>query len=130
MSLQTAAMTTLAPSLQTSAAPARPMPLKIYISGKYYDKEDAKVSVYDHGLLYGDGVFEGLRSYGGKVFRLALHLRRLWDSAKAICLEIPISVEEMSKAVNETVKRNSIVDGYIRLVVTRGAGTLGLDPNK
>jgi branched-chain amino acid aminotransferase len=106
------------------------MSLKIYISGKFYDKEDAKISVYDHGLLYGDGVFEGLRSYGGKVFRLQEHLRRLYESAKAIWLTIPISIEEMAKAVNETLKLNNLVDAYIRLVVTRGAGSLGLDPNR
>lgn len=106
------------------------MSLKIYIAGKYYDKEDAKVSVYDHGLLYGDGVFEGMRSYGGKVFRLTEHLDRLWDSAKAIWLEIPTTKEELAQAVNETLKLNGIVDGYIRLLVTRGAGTLGLDPNR
>lgn len=106
------------------------MSLKIYISGKFYDKEDAKISVYDHGLLYGDGVFEGLRIYGGKVFRLAEHLDRLWNSAKAILLEIPISIDEMTAAVNETVATNGIEDGYVRLVVTRGAGTLGLDPNR
>jgi branched-chain amino acid aminotransferase len=106
------------------------MSLKIYISGKYYDKEDAKISVYDHGLLYGDGVFEGLRSYGGKVFRLQEHLRRLYESAKAIWLTIPIPVEEMAQAVNETLKVNNLVDAYIRLVVTRGAGSLGLDPNR
>jgi branched-chain amino acid aminotransferase len=106
------------------------MPLQIYINGKQYDKDDAKVSVYDHGLLYGDGVFEGLRSYGGKVFRLEAHLDRLWDSAKAIWLQIPISRAEMAKAVNDTVKANGIQDGYIRLVVTRGAGALGLDPRK
>lgn len=106
------------------------MSLKIYIDGKFYGKEDAKISVYDHGLLYGDGVFEGMRSYGGKVFRLQDHLDRLWDSAKAIWLEIPISKAEMTKAVNETLTMNGIKDGYIRLVVTRGVGTLGLDPNK
>jgi branched-chain amino acid aminotransferase len=106
------------------------MSLQIYISGKYYDKENAKISVYDHGLLYGDGVFEGMRSYGGRVFRLEQHLDRLWDSAKAIWLKIPISREEMAKAVNETLAKNGIQDGYIRLVVTRGAGSLGLDPNK
>ena len=114
--------------------PARPaaqaMSLKIYISGKYYDKEDAKISVYDHGLLYGDGIFEGLRSYGGKVFRLQEHLVRLYESAKAIWLTIPISLEEMTKAVNETLKVNNLSDAYIRLVVTRGAGSLGLDPNR
>ncbi|MBL9093811.1 MAG: branched-chain-amino-acid transaminase [Planctomycetaceae bacterium] len=106
------------------------MSLKIYISGKYYDKEDAKISVYDHGLLYGDGIFEGLRSYGGKVFRLQEHLVRLYESAKAIWLTIPISLEEMTKAVNETLKVNNLSDAYIRLVVTRGAGSLGLDPNR
>ena len=103
---------------------------KICINGTLFDKQDAKVSVYDHGLLYGDGVFEGLRSYGGKVFRLDEHLTRLWNSAKAILLEIPISREEMAKAVNDTLKANGLKDGYIRLVVTRGAGTLGLDPNR
>jgi branched-chain amino acid aminotransferase len=103
---------------------------KIWINGALFDKEDAKISVYDHGLLYGDGVFEGLRSYGGKVFRLKEHLDRLWDSAKAILLEIPFSREEVSRAIDETLKSNSISDGYIRLVVTRGAGSLGLDPNR
>ncbi|MBL9091278.1 MAG: branched-chain-amino-acid transaminase [Planctomycetaceae bacterium] len=106
------------------------MSLQIYISGKYYDKDDAKISVYDHGLLYGDGIFEGLRSYGGKVFRLQEHLVRLYESAKAIWLTIPISIEEMTKAVNETLKVNNLSDAYIRLVVTRGAGSLGLDPNR
>jgi branched-chain amino acid aminotransferase len=106
------------------------MSLQIYISGEFYDKENAKISVYDHGLLYGDGVFEGMRSYGGKVFRLAQHLDRLWDSAKAIWLTIPMTKEEMAKAVNETLARNNIQDGYIRLIVTRGVGALGLDPNK
>ena len=106
------------------------MPLQIYISGKLYDKENAKISVYDHGLLYGDGVFEGMRSYNGKVFRLGEHLDRLWNSAKAIWLTIPMSREDMAKAVNDTLAVNGIKDGYIRLLVTRGAGTLGLDPNK
>lgn len=106
------------------------MSLKIYISGKHYDKEDAKISVYDHGLLYGDGVFEGMRSYGGKVFRMDEHLDRLWSSAKAIWLEIPMTKAAMAEAVNETLKLNKISDGYIRLVVTRGAGSLGLDPNR
>ena len=103
---------------------------KIYINGTLFDKEDAKVSVYDHGLLYGDGVFEGLRSYGGNVFRLRQHLQRLWNSARSIMLEIPISIDEMSVAVIDTLKANNIVDGYVRLLVTRGAGSLGLDPNK
>ena len=106
------------------------MSLKIYINGHLFDQQDAKISVYDHGLLYGDGVFEGMRSYGGKVFRLEQHLDRLWNSAKAIRLEIPLTREEMAKAVQATLRANSIDDGYIRLVVTRGIGTLGLDPNK
>ena len=91
-------------------------PLKVYISGKLFDKAEAKISVYDHGLLYGDGVFEGIRSYGGKVFRLEEHLKRLWDSAKAIWLTIPMSREEMAKAVYDTLRVNNIADGYIRLV--------------
>jgi branched-chain amino acid aminotransferase len=106
------------------------MSLQVYINGTLYDKEDAKISVYDHGLLYGDGVFEGLRIYGGKVFRLEEHLERLWNSAKAIWLEIPMSREQLARAVKDTVKANGLRDGYVRLVVTRGAGTLGLDPNK
>lgn len=106
------------------------MALQIYINGKYYDKENAKISVYDHGLLYGDGVFEGMRSYSGKVFRLEEHLDRLWDSAKAIWLQIPISKQEMGTAVIKTLEINGIRDGYIRLIVTRGAGSLGLDPNR
>jgi branched-chain amino acid aminotransferase len=106
------------------------MSLKIFIDGKLYDKENAKISVYDHGLLYGDGVFEGMRSYGGRVFRLAQHIDRLWDSAKAIWLDIPMTKAEMTKAVNDTLALNEIQDGYVRLIVTRGVGTLGLDPNK
>jgi branched-chain amino acid aminotransferase len=105
------------------------MPLKVYISGQLFDKADAKISVYDHGLLYGDGVFEGIRSYNGKVFRLAEHLDRLWDSAKAIWLEIPLTKAEMARAIEETLAVNGITDGYIRAIVTRGVGTLGLDPN-
>jgi branched-chain amino acid aminotransferase len=137
MSLEIQTSASSSPALSRSAksavlSPAKnpAMTLKIYISGKYYDKESAKVSVYDHGFLYGDGVFEGMRSYGGKVFRLKAHLDRLWASAKAIWLKIPISQEEMAKAVNDTLATNGIKDGYIRLVVTRGAGALGLDPNK
>src|SRR5437773_11987868 len=103
MSLQAAAMPTLATSPQPSAPPPRPMSLKIYISGKYYDKENAKVSVYDHGFLYGDGVFEGMRSYCGKVFRLKQHLERLWASANAIWLKIPISPQEIAKASIDTL---------------------------
>ncbi|MCL4193706.1 MAG: branched-chain-amino-acid transaminase, partial [Thermoguttaceae bacterium] len=106
------------------------MSLKVFVNDRLYDKEDAKVSVYDHGLLYGDGVFEGIRSYGGKVFRLEEHLDRLWYSAKAIWLEIPMTKEAMAKAIADTLAANGIEDGYIRVVVTRGAGTLGLDPNR
>lgn len=106
------------------------MSLQIYITGKFYAKEDAKISVYDHGLLYGDGVFEGMRSYSGKVFRLEEHLDRLYESARAISLTIPMSKEEMAKATYETLQKNNLVDAYIRLIVTRGAGSLGLDPNR
>jgi branched-chain amino acid aminotransferase len=106
------------------------MSRKIFISGKLVPQEDAKISVYDHGLLYGDGVFEGLRSYGGKVFRLEEHVERLYDSAKAIWLTIPMPPDEMSAAINDTVRANDLQDGYIRAIVTRGAGSLGLDPNK
>ena len=106
------------------------MPPKVYVNGTLYDKEDAKISVYDHGFLYGDGVFEGIRSYGSKVFRLTEHLDRLWDSAKAIWLEIPITKQQMAKAIEDTLAVNGIEDGYIRVVVSRGSGTLGLDPNK
>jgi branched-chain amino acid aminotransferase len=103
---------------------------KIYISGKLYDKQDAKISVYDHGFLYGDGVFEGIRIYSGKVFRLREHIERLYESARSIYLEIPLSREQMIQAVNDTVKANERKEGYIRLVVTRGSGSLGLDPRK
>lgn len=103
---------------------------KVYIAGTLVDKEQAKVSVYDHGLLYGDGVFEGIRVYGGNVFLLKEHVERLYESARAIRLDIPISQPEMVEAVKNTVAANSIGDGYVRLVVTRGAGYLGLDPRK
>lgn len=106
------------------------MSRKIYIAGKLVPQEDAKISVYDHGLLYGDGVFEGLRAYGGKVFRLEQHVERLYDSAKAIWLTIPMSQKEMCTAINDTIRANDLVDCYVRAVVTRGAGSLGLDPNK
>jgi branched-chain amino acid aminotransferase len=104
------------------------MELQIYIDGKWYPKSEAKISVFDHGLLYGDGVFEGIRSYQGRVFKLDEHLNRLWESAHTIMLEIPMSQKEMEKAVIETLKRNKILNGYIRLVVTRGVGDLGLSP--
>ena len=106
------------------------MGLKIFLSGKLVDEADAKVSVFDHGLLYGDGVFEGIRVYGGKVFLHRQHIDRLYESAKAIRLVIPMTVEEMLRAVEQTVAANNIVDGYVRLVVTRGAGSLGLDIRK
>ena len=104
--------------------------MKIYIDGKYYDEKNAKVSVFDHGLLYGDGIFEGIRAYNGRVFRLREHIDRLFDSAKAILLEIPISHAAMMKAVVDTCRKNKLRDGYIRLIVTRGKGTLGLNPNR
>ncbi len=106
------------------------MSLQIYIAGEFHDKENAKISVYDHGLLYGDGVFEGMRSYSGKVFRLEQHLDRLYESALAICLTIPISKDQMALDVNKTLQVNSLTNAYIRLVVTRGSGSLGLDPNR
>lgn len=106
------------------------MSQQIYINGEYFSKDDAKISVYDHGLLYGDGVFEGMRIYSGKVFRLQQHLMRLWESAISIGLVIPITPEQMTKDVNQTVSNNRLDDGYIRLVVTRGSGSLGLDPNR
>src|SRR5438128_7966439 len=105
-------------------------PSKVYISGKLYDKADAKISVFDHGVLYGDGVFEGIRIYDGKVFRLKEHVERLYESARHIKLEIPMSREQMIEAILSTVKANNKQNGYIRLVVTRGAGYLGLDPRK
>ena len=107
-----------------------PEELKIYIDGKYYPKSEAKISVYDHGLLYGDGVFEGIRAYNGVVFKLKEHIDRLYKSAHPIFLKIPINKAEMSKAVVETLKKNNLKDAYIRLVVTRGVGDLGLDPRK
>ena len=106
------------------------MSLKVYVNGSLVPTEDAKISVYDHGLLYGDGVFEGIRSYGGRVFHLEEHVRRLYASAKAILLEIPIAADEMAGAIVSTLEANGIGDGYVRVVVTRGAGALGLDINK
>jgi branched-chain amino acid aminotransferase len=106
------------------------MPRIIFMNDRLVPEEEARVSVFDHGLLYGDGVFEGLRSYSGRVFRLDAHLDRLWDSARAISLEIPLAKDIVAKAVNETLAANKLVDGYVRLLVTRGAGSLGLDPNR
>jgi len=102
----------------------------IYFNGKFVKKQDARTSVYDHGFLYGDGVFEGIRAYNGRVFRLDGHLDRMYDSAKAIDLKIPLSKEDMKKAIIETLKRNGLKDAYIRPIVTRGDGDLGLDPRK
>ena len=104
--------------------------LLVYIDGEYYPKSQAKISVYDHGLLYGDGVFEGIRAYNGIVFKLREHIDRLYRSAHAIMLQIPIPKEEMIKIVLETLRKNGLKDAYIRLVVTRGIGDLGLDPRK
>src|SRR3954471_10567560 len=106
------------------------MSLKVYIGGKLYDKADAKISVYDHGLLYGDGVFEGIRAYSGRVFRLKEHVDRLYESAISIHLAVPMPREAMARAIVDTLAANKLVDAYIRVVVTRGAGSLGLDPRK
>ena len=103
---------------------------RVYINGQYFDKDEAKVSVYDHGLLYGDGVFEGIRVYNGRIFECSAHIERLWASAKAIRLNIPISREQMCSAIEETVKANSFRDCYVRAVVTRGPGDLGINPQK
>ena len=106
------------------------MGLKIYLDGKFVDKNEAVVSVFDHGLLYGDGVFEGIRSYDGLVFKLSEHLDRLFESARTLKLEIPLPKKELQEAVVQTLKANFLKDSYIRLVVTRGVGDLGLDPRK
>src|SRR5690349_9244894 len=103
---------------------------QIYIDGEFYSEADAKVSVFDHGLLYGDGIFEGIRFYNGRVFRLEEHLDRLWDSARSICLNVPMSQRAMSEALLETIRQNNLRDGYIRLIVTRGVGNLGLNPEQ
>lgn len=104
--------------------------VEIYIDGKYYPKSQAKISVYDHGFLYGDGVFEGIRAYNGVVFKLKEHVARLYDSAHAMMLKIPLTQEQMIEAVLGTLRKNKLKDAYIRLVVTRGVGDLGLDPRK
>ena len=106
------------------------MGLIIYLNGEFVDETEAKVSVFDHGLLYGDGIFEGIRAYHGRVFKLDDHLDRLYESAKSILLDIPMSKAEMQGVVLETMRRNNLRDGYIRLVVSRGKGDLGLDPRK
>ena len=103
---------------------------KIYIDGQFYSEANAKVSVFDHGLLYGDGIFEGIRFYNGRVFRLEQHLERLWKSARSICLNMPMTREEMTEALLETIRQNHLREGYVRLVVTRGVGNLGLNPEQ
>jgi len=102
----------------------------VYVDGKFYPASDAKVSVFDHGLLYGDGVFEGIRAYNKRVFKLERHIERMYQSAKAIDLKIPHSKDEFIELILQTCRRNNIVDGYIRPIVTRGPGDLGLDPRK
>ncbi|NLC62475.1 MAG: branched-chain-amino-acid transaminase [Thermoanaerobacterales bacterium] len=106
------------------------MSIQVYINGKFYPKEEAKISVFDHGYLYGDGVFEGIRAYEGKVFRLKQHIDRLYDGAKGIMLYVPMEKEKMAEVVLETLRRNNQKDAYIRLIVSRGEGDLGLDPSK
>src|SRR5262245_10980763 len=106
------------------------MPGKIWIDGNLVDKNDAKISVYDHGLLYGDGVFEGIRVYAGRIFRVSEHLKRLYNSAKAIRLAMPLTPDQFKSALEQTVKANEFQDCYIRALVTRGVGYLGLNPNK
>jgi branched-chain amino acid aminotransferase len=103
---------------------------KIWIDGRFYEKEDAKISVFDHGLLYGDGVFEGIRAYNGRIFRLSQHIDRLYASARAIALQIWLTKAEMTAMCEECIRVNELRDAYIRLVVTRGVGDLGLDPRK
>jgi branched-chain amino acid aminotransferase len=105
------------------------MNLKIYIDGNFHDQAEAKISVFDHGLLYGDGVFEGIRFYNDRVFRLQEHIDRLWDSARAIAMDIPMSKSELVAAILETIRQNDLHDGYVRLIVTRGVGSLGLSPD-
>ncbi|MGG1611749.1 MULTISPECIES: branched-chain-amino-acid transaminase [Paenibacillus] len=102
----------------------------IYLDGQFVTKDQAKVSVYDHGFLYGDGIFEGIRIYNGNIFKCKEHLDRLYDSAKSIMLDIPLTYQEMEDALVETLRRNDLRNGYIRLVVSRGPGNLGLDPNR
>src|SRR5690606_18103909 len=108
--------------------PLVPTAMKIYLDGTLCQEADARISVFDHGLLYGDGIFEGIRFYNRRVFRLEQHIRRLYDSARSILLNVPLSPDEMTAAVLDTCRANDLADGYIRLVVTRGAGPLGLSP--
>src|SRR5215813_3706072 len=122
---------TIEPAIESRPRPTTGVKeAKIYIDGKFYSEANAKVSVFDHGLLYGDGIFEGIRFYNGRVFRLEQHLERLWNSARSICLTIPMTRQEMTEALLETIRQNHLRDGYIRLVVTRGVGNLGLNPEQ
>ena len=102
--------------------------LLVYIDGKFYPESEAKISVFDHGLLYGDGIFEGIRAYNGRVFKLEEHIKRLYESAKTVDIQIPLSKEEFKKAIIEMLRKNKLRDAYIRPIVTRGIGRLGLDP--
>jgi branched-chain amino acid aminotransferase len=106
------------------------MSISVYINGEFYAKEDAKISVFDHGLLYGDGVFEGIRAYNGRVFRLKQHIDRLYEGAHSIMLNIPLSKEDTQEAILETLRKNQLKDAYIRAIVSRGEGDLGLDPQR
>src|SRR5437867_13431905 len=127
-----APLETTAPAgkLSRKIAAARSKQSQIYIDGRFYSEADAKISVFDHGLLYGDGIFEGIRFYDGRVFRLEEHLDRLWDSGRSICLEIPMTKEAMTEALLEAIRQNHLRDGYVRLIVTRGIGNLGLNPTQ
>src|SRR5687768_12681952 len=117
-------------SHSTSHPASSPTALKVWIDGKLVEKADARVSVYDHGVLYGDGVFEGIRVYSGRIFECDAHLQRLYDSARAIRLNVPYSAGELKAAMEQTFRANNFQDCYIRLVVTRGPGPLGIDPAK
>ena len=123
-------MTATSPRAASSNAPRASGSALVYLDGEWLDRETAKVSVFDHGLLYGDGVFEGMRVYGGKTFRLAEHVDRLYDSAQAINLKVPMSKAEMIAVTEEGVRRSGLQDGYLRHIITRGVGDLGLDPRK
>jgi branched-chain amino acid aminotransferase len=119
---------TVKPATESRTTKAAPKALTIYVDGRFLPEAEAKISVFDHGLLYGDGIFEGIRFYNGRVFRLEEHLERLWDSARSICLDIPMSRREITEALLETIRQNDLREGYIRLIVTRGVGNLGLNP--
>jgi branched-chain amino acid aminotransferase len=127
---ETTAKAPVKPAVETQKkmAPAPARELTIFLDGKFVPESEAKVSVFDHGLLYGDGIFEGIRFYNGRVFRLEEHHDRLWDSARSICLDIPMTRAEMTEALLETIRRNDLREGYIRQIVTRGVGNLGLNP--